>query len=613
MKKLLSIFLLLFCLQIFAAPKPLERVEPLFWWVGMKNQQLQLIIYGDKIAERTVQLNYPGVSLKKVHQVENPNYLFLDLEVSTSAKAGKFLIQFIKKGAKTLAYNYELRERDAKNRIQGITNKDFIYQLMPDRFANGDKNNDVVKGLKETALNRDSMYYRHGGDIQGIINHLDYIKELGATAIWLTPEVMNDQPLASYHGYAVTDHYQIDPRFGSNELYKKFVDEAHAKGLKVIKDVVHNHSGNEHWFIKDMPMKDWVHQWPTYTQTTYKDQTLMDIYAAAADKKQMLDGWFVRTMPDLNQENEFVQNYITQNIIWWVEYAGIDGLRLDTYPYNNLKYMAKWAAQMKAEFPHLGIFGETLVNSVVSQAYFTEGNTIGQGFDTGLPGVTDVQVKDAIYDVLNGKFDWTIGVNRLYSVLSQDFIYKDASRNVVFLDNHDMSRFFSIVGEDVKKFKSGLAMLLSTRGIPQLYYGTEIMMKNFSNPDGLVRSDFPGGWAEDKVNKFSSEGRTAAENDVFNYIKTIANYRKQTTALQTGKLMQFVPQDGVYVYFRYDNAKTVMVVVNSNDKVMSLETSRFSERTQGFKKAKDIVSGKVYDLSVAMEIPSISTLVMELQ
>ncbi|WP_240534700.1 cyclomaltodextrinase C-terminal domain-containing protein [Pedobacter aquae] len=253
------------------------------------------------------------------------------------------------------------------------------------------------------------------------------------------------------------------------------------------------------------------------------------------------------------------------------------------------------------------------MNSVVSQAYFTEGNTIGQGFDTGLPGVTDVQVKDAIFDVLNGKFDWTTGVNRLYSVLSQDFIYKDASRNVVFLDNHDMSRFFSIVGEDVKKFKSGLAMLLSTRGIPQLYYGTEIMMKNFSNPDGLVRSDFPGGWAEDKVNKFSSEGRTAAENDVFNYIKTIAKYRKQTTALQTGKLMQFVPQDGVYVYFRYDNAKTVMVVVNSNDKVMSLETSRFSERTQGFKKAKDIVSGKVYDLSVAMEIPSISTLVMELQ
>ncbi|WP_240534701.1 alpha-amylase family glycosyl hydrolase [Pedobacter aquae] len=358
MKKLLSIFFLLFCQQIFAAPKPLERVEPLFWWVGMKNQQLQLIIYGDKIAERTVQLNYPGVSLKKVHQVENPNYLFLDLEVSTSAKAGKFLIQFIKKGAKTLAYNYELRERDAKNRIQGITNKDFIYQLMPDRFANGDKNNDVVKGLKETALNRDSMYYRHGGDIQGIINHLDYIKELGATAIWLTPEVMNDQPLASYHGYAVTDHYQIDPRFGSNELYKKFVDEAHAKGLKVIKDVVHNHSGNEHWFIKDMPMKDWVHQWPTYTQTTYKDQTLMDIYAAAADKKQMLDGWFVRTMPDLNQENEFVQNYITQNIIWWVEYAGIDGLRLDTYPYNNLNYMAKWAAQMKAEFPHLGILAK---------------------------------------------------------------------------------------------------------------------------------------------------------------------------------------------------------------------------------------------------------------
>ena len=615
MKRLLFIFsALIFCQMAIAQPKNLERVEPTFWWVGMKNTKLQLVVYGNRISDKKVSFNYPGISLTKVNKVENPNYLFLDLQIAASAKAGKFTINFSSPQGKPLQYVYELKNRDkSANRNQGVTNKDLIYQLMPDRFANGDKSNDVVKGMQETALNRDSMFYRHGGDIQGIINHLDYIKDLGATAIWLTPEVENDMPLASYHGYAVTDHYKIDRRFGSNELYKSFVDQAHQEGLKVIKDVVHNHSGIAHWFIKDMPMKNWVHQWPTYTQTTYKDQTLMDPYASAEDKKQMVNGWFVPTMPDMDQDNPYVQNYINQNIIWWVEYAGIDGLRLDTYGYNDLKYMGNWARQIKAEFPNLSIFGETLVNTVVSQAYFTEGNTISQGFNSSLPGITDVQIKEAIYDVLNGKYDWTTGVNRLYTVLSNDFIYKDASRNVTFLDNHDMSRFLSVVGEDIKKFKSGLAMLLTIRGIPQIYYGTEILMKNFSNPDGLVRADFPGGWTNDKVNKFTAAGRDAKENDAFNYLKTLANYRKQTTALQTGKLMQYVPQEGVYVYFRYDKTKTVMIVVNSNDKVSAIKTNRFNERLNGFNKAKNIFDGSEVSLKETLEIPATTTLILELR
>jgi len=616
MKKILFLLILSITVKVAVAqpqPGPQPRVEPMFWWVGMQNHNLQLLVYGKNINQKTVSLNYEGVKLAKVNKVENPNYLFLDLVISESAKAGKFAINFASPKGKPLQYIYELRQKDsAKNRIQGVTNQDLIYQLMPDRFANGDKSNDVVAGMMETALNRDSMYYRHGGDLQGVINHLDYIKELGATAIWLTPEVENNMPLASYHGYAVTDHYKIDRRFGTNELYKSFIEKAHQNGLKVIKDVVHNHCGIEHWFIKDLPMKNWIHQWPVYTQTTYKDQTIMDPYVASVDKKEMVDGWFVPTMPDFNQANPYVQNYINQNIIWWVQYAGIDGLRLDTYAYNDLEYMSNWAKQIKAEFPNLSIFGETLVNTVVSQAYFTEGNTISQGINTGLPGITDVQIKEAIYDVLNGKYDWTTGVNRLYTVLSNDFIYKDASRNVTFLDNHDMSRFLSIVGGDMNKYKSGLAMLLTTRGIPQIYYGTEVLMKNFSNPDGLVRSDFAGGWASDSTNKFLASGRNTQENEAFNYLKTLANYRKNTTALQTGKLMQFVPQNGVYVYFRYDAKKTIMILVNSNDKPSVIKSNRFNERIKGFKTAKNIIDGTAFSILETLEIPATTTLVLEL-
>jgi neopullulanase len=585
-------------------------VEPMFWWVGMNNPNLQLIVHGDHIASRNVALNYPGVKLVAVHKVENQNYLFLDLLVSSGTKPGTFPIRFIKAGEKALTYSYALKERNrSSSRAQGVTSKDLIYLIMPDRFSNGDKSNDSFSNMRETGIQRDSMFGRHGGDIQGVMNHLDYLKEMGVTTIWLTPEIENDEPHASYHGYAVTDHYKIDPRFGTNELYKKFVEKCHSMGLKVIKDIVHNHFGTEGYTISDMPMKSWVHQWPTYTKSNFKYEAVMDPHASAMDRKLMLDGWFDHRMADINENNPYVQNFLTQNHIWWIEYAGIDGLRLDTYPYNDPEYMAKWALDVKAEFPNLSIFGEVLANTPVVEAYFTEGNTVSRGLNTHLPGITNAVVKNAIYDALNSKDNG--GVNRLYEALAQDFLFKDVNQNVVFLDNHDMSRVLSVVDEDISKYKSAMAMLMTLRGVPQLYYGDEILMKNLSDPDGLVREDFPGGWDGDKTNKFVAAGRNDKENDAFNYVRKLANYRKNTTALQTGKMMQYIPEKGIYVYFRYDSKKTLMIVFNCNDKEQTETTSRYFERIKGAKKAKNVITGETIDLS-KLTILAKSTLVLEL-
>jgi len=590
----------------------LERVEPMFWWVGMHNPDLQLIVHGDHIASRKVVLNYPGVRLVAVHKVENPNYLFLDLRIFSGTVPGTFPIKFIKAGEKALTYNYSLKKRDhSADRAQGVTDKDLIYLIMPDRFSNGDTTNDSFSNMREKGIHRDSMFSRHGGDIQGIMNHLDYLKDLGVTAIWLTPAIENDEPHASYHGYAVTDHYKIDARFGTNALYKQFVDKCHAMGLKVVMDLVHNHAGTEGYTISDMPMKSWVHQWPKYTKSNFRDAVDMDPHASPMDRKIMQDGWFDHRMADMNENNPYLQKFLTQNHIWWVEYSGVDGFRLDTYPYNDPAYMAQWAQDVKAEFPRLSIFGETLVWSAANQAFFTEGKTVNQGLDTHLPGITDGVWKEAVYDALNAKEGWTEGVNRLYSVMAQDFLYKDATKNTIFLDNHDMSRFLSVVGEDMNKYRSGMAMLMTMRGVPQMYYGDEILMKNYSNPDGLVRSDFPGGWAGDKVNKFTAQGRTAAENDAFNYVRKLANYRKNTTALQTGKLMQFIPERGIYVYFRYNDKKTVMVAYNSRDNEQTTTTARYFERIKDAKKAINVITGETIDLS-KLTISGKSTLVLEL-
>lgn len=594
MNKKLTLLVFLACLhlQLVSAQvkDALERIEPMNWWVGFKDQSLQLLVKGEHIARRTVKVSYPNVKLLNVQKVDNPNYLFVNLQIFSSAKSGTFPIVFSETGKKDIVYPYELKKRT--HRTAGVTNKDFIYLIMPDRFANGDLNNDQIEGMKDKHFNRDSMYYRHGGDLQGIINKLPYLQDLGVTALWLNPVLENDMYVTSYHGYANTENYQIDRRFGTNELYQKLGAESHKRGMKLIKDLVHNHIGNQHFLFLEPPSTDWFHQWPTYTGTTYKDQVLFDPYAAKADQLRMSNGWFDKHMPDVNQHNPLVKKYITQSHLWWIEYAGLDGFRLDTYAYNDLDFMAEWAKRITLEYPQFTFFGETWVNGTANQVFFSQGKTVNQKFDSHLQGVTDFQTYFAINETLNGKFGWTDGVNRLYTVLASDYQYQDPTRNVLFLDNHDTDRFFSKVGEDFDKFKSGIVLLLSLRGIPQLYYGTEILMKNFANPDGKVRDDFPGGWPTDKRDKFTENGRTNRENEAFNLIRKLANYRKNNQVLQTGKMMQFVPENGIYVYFRYNAQQTVMVVLNTNDKEEELTTLRFAERTRNYGTLLNIVTNE---------------------
>ncbi len=591
---------------------PSMRVDPAFWWTGMAVEELQLLVYAPQIASKAVSFNYPGVRLLKTNKVTNPNYLFLDLVIEKTAKPGTIELLFSDGKSKQI-YNYELKAKStATNRVQGVNSSDFIYLILPDRFANGDSGNDVVKGMNETALNRDSLFFRHGGDLQGIINKLDYLKDFGVTAIWLNPEIENDQPKTSFHGYAATDLYKVDPRLGTNQLYYDFVNKCHARGMKVIKDLVHNHIGNESFLVKDKPSADFFHEWPKFQRSNYKDGTLMDPYAASVDKKIMSNGWFDYHMPDLNQDNSYVRKYLTQNHLWWIEVAGIDGFRLDTYAYNDLEFMSEWGQRMKLEYPKLTIFGETWVHGVTNQAFFTQNNDLKKGYNSYLPGATDFQIYWALEKGLNENFGWTEGLNRLYHTLTSDFMYDDPNQNVVFLDNHDVARYYSVVKEDIDKLKMAFTFMMTTRGIPSLYYGSEILMTGFTNPDALVRADFPGGWASDKVNKFTPAGRTTKENEAFDYMRKMANWRRDNQVIHTGKLMQFYPENGVYVYFKYTNDKTVMVILNQNKNVVNLETARFEERMSGFSSAKNIMTGDVDNSLASIAVPAMGAIVMEL-
>ncbi|TAN20778.1 MAG: alpha-amylase [Chitinophagaceae bacterium] len=592
-----------------------DHINPPNWWTGMKDHFLQILFHGKSIGSAQVTLSYPGVQLLKVHRVENKNYLFVDLNISSSARPGKIPIHFDFDGKKPFVYQYSLERKspdDGITRAMGVSPEDFIYLLMPDRFSDGDTTNDRVPGMLDQSLNRDSMYDRHGGDIQGIMNHLNYFNQLGVTALWLNPVIENDEPHASYHGYAFTDNYKVDPRVGTNTLYARFVKDAHTHHLKVVQDIVLNHAGDRHWILKDMPMKDWLNEWPSYTQTSYRESPLFDPYAAASDKKKMSDGWFVPSMPDLNQRNPFVANYLTENAIWWVEYAGIDAYRVDTYIYCDLGFLNRFNAALLREFPHLFIFGETWVHGVTAQAYFAR-NRFNIPFKSNLPGAEDFQLNFAVKNAFTQPPGWTEGINQLYLTLAKDFVYQDPMDNVIFLDNHDMTRFLSTVNNNVASFKSGFAWLLTTRGIPQMYYGDEILMDGIDNPDGKVRQDFPGGWPGDKQDKFLASGRTPAENDMYNYVSRLAHYRMHSTALQNGSLMQYVPENNIYVYFRYDTKSTIMVIMNANDQEKTLTTDRFTERMKGFTSAKNVVTGKSLPDIKQIELKPDQTLVLELE
>lgn len=616
MKKFFALTIGLLFLQIsFAQDLKLTGVYPTHWWVGMKNPKLQLMVHGAGAGDYSYSINNPFVQLIKVNKVENKNYVFLDLIVRPSAKPGLVKINW-KKNSNSGAFEYELKSRRKGNGTayaQGVRSQDFIYLIMPDRFANGDYANDKVEHYKDQSLNRDSMYHRHGGDIQGVISHLNYLQDLGVTTVWMTPILENDMPNRTEHGYAITNYYQVDERHGGNLAYKRLSDSLHKRGMKLIQDAVYNHCGLYNFFVQDLPMKNWLHQWPKYTNTTYKDQPLFDPHASASDKEIMSDGWFTPQMPDLNQSNPFVANFLIQNAIWSVEEFGVDGWRIDTYIYNDLDFMNRCNKALIDEYPKITMFGETWVHGTANQAFFAQ-NNINTSFKSNLIGVTDFQANlYGINPALTQNFGWTEGVNKLYETLSNDFLYKDASNNVIFLDNHDMTRFYSQVNEDIDKLKMGIGWLLTSRGVPEMYYGTEILLKGVSNPDGLVRGDFIGGWKEDQQNKFTAQGRTEKENEVFNWTKTIASFRNNSSALQTGSLMQYVPQDWVYTYFRYNDKQTVMVVMNTSADEKTIDAKRFTERTNGFVKAKDIVTSASHDLKTVWKVPGKTIWIMELQ
>lgn len=596
----------------------IQRIDPTNWWVGMKDQHLQLLVYGKNVGKLTYSLTYPGVQLLKTHTVENPNYAFLDVLISPATRPGR--VPIVGRGAQTVTYLYELKARDHQPKGQGVTANDFIYLLMPDRFANGDPTNDAFADMADKQVDRNSPYLRHGGDIAGVINHLDYLKELGATALWMTPVIENDQPQtneggtmrAAYHGYGFTDHYQVDRRFGGNAAYKKLVQAAHATGLKVVQDAVYNHIGINHWFFKDLPMKDWVHQWPTYTNTSYKYQPVTDPHAAAIDRKVTLDGWFVPFLPDLNQNNPFVANYLIQHALWSVEAFGVDAWRVDTYMYNDQPFMNRCNAALLAEYPQIHIFGEAWVNNSVDQAYYTR-NKINFPFKSNQPGGLDFVLYAALNAGLNEKPGGDSGPSRVQQALAQDAVYEDPTKLVTFLENHDTDRFFSVVGEDFDKYRMGVTWLLTTRGIPHWYYGTEILMKNFKNPsDAEVRRDFPGGFPGDKDAKFTAAGRSKRENEAFDFVKKLANYRKNTPALASGKLMQYLPQDGTYVYFRYDATHTIMIATNAADQEVNLDTERFSERMTGFKTARNVLTDATVSDLKRIKLPAHTAVVLEL-
>ena len=602
MKKteLFLLFTFYFFVNVFAQ-KNSYNCYPTNWWTGMKWNHVQIMIHGNDIGNANAYtINYPGVKLEKAEKVENKNYVFLDIVISSSTKPGILKINVKKKGS-TFIINFPIKNRRTGNGTafaQGVTSKDLIYLIMPDRFSNGDTTNDRIPGMRDQSLDRDTVYARHGGDLKGIENHLDYLKSLGVTTLWLNPVIENDMPDRTEHGYAFTDHYKIDPRIGGEKAYQELIDAVHSKHMKMIQDAVYNHVGSYHFTVLDPPMKDWLHQWPTYTNTNYKDQVLFDPYASKKEKKIMSDGWFTRQMPDLNQENPYVANFLIQHALWTVEEFGIDGWRIDTYIYNNLDFMNRCNKALMDEYPKITMFGETWVHGVLNQSYFVQ-NNFNIPFKSNLQAPADFQTLWAITDAMTKDFGWTDGVNELYTTLAQDFVYKDPMRNVIFLDNHDLSRFYSVVDTSMLKYKAALAWLLTCRGVPELYYGDEIGMQGFTSPnDGHVRLDFPGGWPGDPANKFTAAGRTPREDSIWNYIAKLANFRKNSAAITTGKMMQFEPkEDGLYVFFRYDSKQTIMTILNTSKKKSEVHINYYSERTSGFSKMKNIETGEVSPLS----------------
>ena len=581
------------CHQLVAATV-IRKVAPTFWWAGMKNPELQVLLYGEQIAASEVGISSKDITLKEVVKQDNPNYLLLYLDLS-EAKPQTFSIT-LRQGKKQTVVPYELKQREPDaSKIEGFNSGDVLYLIMPDRFSNGDASNDKIPGMLENRVDREDLYARHGGDLKGIENHLDYISDLGATSIWLNPIQENDMKEGSYHGYAITDYYQVDRRFGTNEDFRNLVKATHSKGMKVVMDMIFNHCGSEHYLFKDMPSKDWFNYKGNYVQTSFKTATLLDPYASDVEKKIASDGWFASVMPDFNQRNRHVAAYLIQSSIWWIEYAGINGIRQDTHPYADFDMMARWCKAVNEEYPRFNIVGETWLGSNVLISYWQKDSKLAAPKNAQLPTVMDFPLMEHMNRAFDEETtDWNGGLCRLYEYLSQDMVYANPMNLLTFLDNHDTSRFYRSE-EDAKnldRYKQALTFLLTTRGIPQIYYGTEILMAaDKGKGDGVLRRDFPGGWQGDAINCFEASHRTPQQNEAFSFMQKLLQWRKGNEVIAKGTLKHFSPRQGVYAYERKYGNRSVIVFLNGNNRTQTIDLSGYREILPA-SQALDVLTGK---------------------
>ena len=605
----LSLLLALFASSALAADQ--IKIEPAFWWSGMKNPELQLMVYGKDIAGYLPSIQYPGVQLKSSVALESPNYLLIYLDVE-HAQPGSFDITFTH-GKKSFKMPYELKARKANaDQIKGFDSSDVLYLIMPDRFADGDPSLDQIPMRTDYKIDRNNPNARHGGDLAGIEQHLDYIEDLGVTAIWLNPVLENDMKGGSYHGYATTDYYRVDPRFGSNEDYKRLIDKTHQKGMKVVMDMIFNHCGSDHPWMKDVPSHDWFNNLDHYVQTNHDKEAYFDPYVSDYDKNAMINGWFVPTMPDLNQKNPHVAKYLIQNSIWWIEYSGVDGIRQDTYPYADVDMMRDWCEAVELEYPDYNIVGEAWMNYTIGSAFWQRGSRLNFGKDTGLKSVMDFRLMGIAHDVFHADG----GLQGVFEHLCYDYVYPDINHVLRFLENHDTDRFLREMPKssaDLYAYKQGVTFLLTIPGIPQLYYGQELLMNGTKEKsDGYIRLDVPGGWPGDKVNQFEASGRTAVQNEAWTFMQTLLKWRKGNEVIAKGKMKHFMPNQGVYVYERSLNGKRVIVLMNGSSKAVELPLDRYAESLQGAAQGKDVLTGRTVALGASLSMKGKEILVLEL-
>lgn len=612
---LLSLLLALVVCQTALAE--IERIEPPFWWVGMHDSSLQLMVYGAAVGHSTVSTNASQVKITAQTRPDNVNYLFVDLRLSSTQLAGPIMLIFTAPDGTVREVAYEFRERRKESsERRGFSSKDVIYLITPDRFVNGDSNNDSVATLKE-GVDRAKPGGRHGGDLIGVTDQLDYLHDLGVTQIWLNPLQENDQPSYSYHGYSISDLYNVDARLGGNPALLKLTEKAKGLGIGLIMDTIPNHIGENHWWMKDLPSRDWINNDGEFIQTSHRHEMIQDPYAATADKRAFNDGWFVPSMPDLNQRNPLLATYLIQNNIWWVEYADLSGLRVDTLPYADKDFTSLFSQRLLNEYPNLNIVGEEWSTNIGVVSYWQRGKLNQDGFDAGIPSLMDFPLQDALIKVLTAEQSSsessTEALKQLHGILANDFQYPDAGNLVTIGDNHDMNRLFTWLGEDIRLYKMALGFLMTTRGIPQVFYGTEILMKNPGTEDhGIIRSDFPGGWPGDQRNAFTGAGMSQQELEAQQFVRTLLNWRKRSNAIHVGKLIHYLPEDGVYVYFRQSPDQLVMVLMNNSDEAKNVSTTRFSEITQNVNRMTDALSGTTSAFADTITVAAKATQIFEL-